>query len=68
VATKYVVEGLHCEGCAKSVSKAIQSVASGAQVKVDVAGGLIEVAGAADSRAVVGAIEKAGYKVLSSAA
>ena len=61
--TKYLVDGIHCDGCARKITKAIETAQPGSQVSVDVSGGEIEVDRAPDSSAVVRAIEGAGYKM-----
>ncbi|MCC7425616.1 MAG: heavy-metal-associated domain-containing protein [Alphaproteobacteria bacterium] len=57
------VEGMTCEGCARSVKKAAERAAPGSTASVDLAKGEVAVAGAADLAAVAAAIRKAGYKV-----
>lgn len=63
MADKLEVNGIHCSSCAKRITTAIQKIEPGARVKVDVATGAVEVEGAADRAAVVGAIEGAGFSL-----
>jgi len=57
------VQGMTCEGCASAVKRTVGRAAPKAAVKVDLAGGRVQVDGEADRAAVVAAIEKAGYTV-----
>lgn len=60
--TTFTVEKMSCGGCVKHVTKAVQSVDSGANVTVDIATGKVEVTPApADTAAIVKAITDAGY-------
>ena len=63
MATQYLVDGIHCDGCARKLVKAIETVQPGSRVNVNVAGGIVEVDRARDSNAVIRAIEEAGYKM-----
>ncbi len=60
---KLRVAGMSCEHCVQAVRKAVESVAPGARVQVDLASGTVEVEGEAAEEAVVRAIEDAGYEV-----
>ena len=57
------VEGMSCGHCVRAVTEAVQEVAPGVQVQVDLAGGLVRVDGPAPPEAVAHAIEEAGYRV-----
>ena len=60
--TAYRIDGMTCDGCARAVTRALQSVAQGRDVVVDRARGHVEIAGAALDDAVVrAAIEDAGF-------
>ena len=60
--TMFKVDKMSCGGCVKHVTKAIQSVESGASVTVDLATGKVEVTPAPqDAQAVIRAITEAGY-------
>jgi copper chaperone len=59
--TRYRVDGMTCEGCAKSVTKAIRAIAPGAVVEVDLEGKAVAVEGVDDEKALAGAIEDAGF-------
>jgi copper ion binding protein len=60
------VEGMSCNHCAQTVTRSVQSVASGAKVEVDLAAKKVRVDGAADLQAIAAAIEDAGYEVTAS--
>jgi copper chaperone len=60
---KLRVEGMSCEHCVRTVREAVRKVAPGAEVRVDLATGTVEVAGPADRTAVEAAIREAGYEV-----
>jgi copper chaperone len=57
------VKGMSCEGCAVAVKRAVEASSPGAEVKVDLRGGLVSVKGKADRALVAAAIERAGYAV-----
>jgi copper chaperone len=59
------VEGMGCEGCVASVTRAVKGAAPAADVQVDLATGRVTIANAEADRAVLkSAIEKAGYDVV----
>jgi copper chaperone len=60
---KLRVEGMSCEHCVRTVREAVRKVAPGAEVRVDLASGTVEVTGPADRNAVEAAIRDAGYEV-----
>jgi copper chaperone CopZ len=57
----FKVEGMHCDACAKRVSKAVESASPGAKAKVDVKAHTVVVEGSTDAVAIAAAITKAGY-------
>jgi copper chaperone len=57
------VDGMTCQGCVRSVTKAVQSADPAATVEVDLATGRVRVETAAPRERVAGAIEAAGYDV-----
>ncbi len=57
----YKVSGMTCGGCARSVEKAIKTLAPAAQVAVDLDGGKVSVDGVADDGLVAKAIDDAGF-------
>jgi Cu+-exporting ATPase len=60
--TTFKVEKMSCGGCVKHVTKAVQSVATGSDVAVDLATGKVEVTPTPeDVQAVIRAITEAGY-------
>ena len=59
----YVVPGMHCGHCEKSVTEEVSSVAGVDSVAVDLATKRVEVRGAdLDDAAIRAAIEEAGYE------
>ena len=60
--TTFKVEKMSCGGCVKHVTKAVHSVASNANVSVDLATGRVDVTPSPqDAQAVIRAITEAGY-------
>ena len=59
---QFHVENMTCDGCVRSVTKAIQKVDPAAGVKADLASRNIEVASSASRERVVDALAKAGYE------
>lgn len=57
-----------CDGCAKTITKLVQSVDSNAKVDVDLAGKRVRVESNANLKAIAAAISGAGYPVTTSAA
>ncbi|MEW7980288.1 MAG: heavy-metal-associated domain-containing protein [gamma proteobacterium symbiont of Phacoides pectinatus] len=55
------VEGLSCGGCSSSVISAIQGLAPGAVVQVELDGGLVTVEGVEDESLIRQAVEDAGF-------
>lgn len=60
---EFVVRGMSCDGCVKSVERAVGRVAGVSGVKVQLDGGKVEVQGAVERDTIVQAIVKAGYEV-----
>ena len=57
----YRIDGMSCEGCARSVTAAIRKLAPGTAVEVDVSGGVVRVGGEAGEELVHQAVERAGF-------
>lgn len=57
----YRIDGMSCEGCARSVTTAIRKLAPGAAVEVDVGGGVVRVGDEAGEELVHQAVERAGF-------
>ena len=57
----YVVNGMTCEGCSRSVTKAIETAIPGATVEVDLAAGRIAVTGG-EASLVAQAVDDAGFE------
>ncbi|WP_062115330.1 heavy-metal-associated domain-containing protein [Aureimonas sp. AU40] len=58
---KLSIEDMSCEGCARSVTRAIQRLDPAAEVVVDRLGGTAEVTTAANGEALLAALAQAGY-------
>jgi copper chaperone CopZ len=59
--TDLIVEKMSCGKCAARVTKAIQTVAPGAEVKIDLPTGAVSVTPPADVAALAQAVTEAGY-------
>ena len=57
----YIVGGMTCEGCSRSVTKAIEAAIPGAFVEVDLAAGRVAVTGGEASQ-VAQAVDDAGFE------
>jgi copper chaperone len=61
---QFDVPGIHCDGCAKSITKAIKRVDPEASVSVDIETKRVIIgSGAAQAHEIAEAIEAAGYEV-----
>ncbi|MBB6250417.1 heavy-metal-associated domain-containing protein [Nitrospirillum iridis] len=61
MSASYRVDGMTCQGCARSVTKAIQAVSPTMDVAVDLEAGLVTVTGPLDGVQVKDAVEGAGF-------
>ena len=59
--TTYRVDGMSCEGCKHAVTNAIRAAAPGAGIDIDLARGLVTVAGGTDAAVIRQAVETAGF-------
>jgi len=59
----FSVTGMTCSHCERAVTQAVKSVDPGAEVKVDLAGGKVEVQSAQPRAAIAKAIADEGYPV-----
>ena len=57
------VQGMSCGHCVGAVTQAVKSVDPQAEVRVDLAGGKVDVQTQQDRAAIARAIEEEGYKV-----
>ena len=57
----YRVEGMTCEGCVASLTRALAAALPGAGVRVELEGGLVRIEGPHDPEAVERAVEDAGF-------
>ena len=55
------IEGMHCDGCVRSVSRVLARVDGVEAAEVDLERGRAVVRGAADPAALVAAVQKAGF-------
>ena len=62
MAKTYKVLGMSCDGCAKSVTNAIQLAAPAATVEVDLDAKEVVVEGIDDNETIQQAVEKAGFE------
>ncbi len=60
--TVYKVDGMACEGCARSVSAAIRAAAGDVAVSVDLAAGTVSVEGVDDEALIATAVDDAGFR------
>jgi copper chaperone len=60
---QFDIPGIHCDGCARSITKAVQRVDPDAAVAVDVETKRVVIGSDADAHEIVTAIEAAGYEV-----
>ncbi len=59
--TTYLVEGMTCGGCVRSVTNAVQAALPDASVDVALEAGTLTISGAHDEAAVRQAVEDAGF-------
>ncbi|MBK1663687.1 heavy metal transporter [Rhodospirillum rubrum] len=66
MAKTYLVGGMTCGGCARSVERAIKSLTDDADLKVvvDLEGGCVSVEGLDDDAAIEAAVDGAGFDYL----
>jgi len=62
MAQAYIVSGMTCGGCARSVTNAIMAKDSSAKVDVDLVSGTVKVDGALTTDQVRDAVEGAGFE------
>jgi copper chaperone CopZ len=60
---EYIVEGMTCEHCVRSVTEEVSEVAGVTGVEVDLESGRLAVAGNPSAEAVRAAVAEAGYAV-----
>ena len=58
-----IVEGMTCDHCVRSITKAIQAIDAQARVDVDLAKGTVAIEGNVDVAQATAAIEDEGYRV-----
>lgn len=61
----YIVEGMTCEHCKASVTEEVSEIAGVQGVQVDLPTGRLTVIGEVGDDAVRGAVDEAGYRVVS---
>lgn len=59
---RLAIDGMRCAGCVASVENALRGVPGVAEVNVNFAGRTADVRGAAQTAALISAVEKAGYR------
>lgn len=63
--TEFQVEGMNCQHCVAAVTRSIHEIDAAAQVQVDLEHGRVVVTSTGTIDALRGAIDEAGYTVLS---
>ncbi len=58
----YLVGGMTCSHCAETVTNAIKTRETGADVSVDLESGKVEVAAGPDEAAIIEAVKDAGFE------
>ncbi len=58
---RFQIPSMHCGGCAKSVTKALQSVDASAWIQTDPAAREVRIDSSADQVALLSVLEEAGY-------
>jgi copper chaperone len=58
----YRVSGMTCEGCVRSVTRALTRIEPAARVSVDLAGGSVSVEDGPEDALVASAVTKAGFR------
>jgi copper chaperone len=61
MSTTYRIEGMTCDGCVRSLTKALQTALPGREVEVTLDGGLARIDGEPDDATVEQAVEDAGF-------
>lgn len=61
MSVSYIVEGMTCGGCSKSVINALKSLKDSAEIEVDLKTNKVTVSGLDDEAAIIEAIEDAGF-------
>lgn len=64
----FEVQGMSCGHCERAVTQAVQALDPAAQVRIDRAGGRVEVESSQPREAIARAIEDEGYAVQAAAA
>ncbi len=67
MAIKLNVDGIHCGSCAKRITAAIQKIAPGARVEVDVPNGTVDIDGRTERETLVRAIQDVGFALRNAA-
>jgi copper chaperone len=67
MSVSYIVEGMTCGGCSKSVINALKSVKESAEIQVDLETKKVTVSGLDDEGAIKDAIENAGFDFMGKA-
>lgn len=65
--TTYKVEGMTCGGCVKSLTAALREALPGKQIAVELDGGLVQIEGEHEAKAVEQAVEDAGFDFVGAA-
>jgi len=67
MAKTYLVDGMTCGGCSKSVTKALEGLGNGVSVSIELETKKVTVDGLEDEAAIKQAVEDAGFEFLGAA-
>lgn len=59
--SQFLVQGMTCQGCVKSVTRALEAALPDARIKVELEGGKVDIDPAPDEALVRQAVEDAGF-------
>jgi copper chaperone len=62
---KLIVDGMTCEHCERTITKAIHGLDADATVVVDIAAGVVNIEGGVNAGLAAAAVESEGYRVVS---
>jgi len=61
MSVSYIVDGMTCGGCSKSIIKALKSIKESAEIQVDLETKKVTISNLDDESAIIEAIEDAGF-------
>lgn len=57
----FIIDAMHCDGCARGVTRAVQRVDATAQITIDIPSRRVDVSSTADSASIAAALDAAGF-------